>query len=492
MDKCLPIYLEQYQDLIQQLQWLIYDATKLTEEESRNLKRGIQFVQAKIKLAYFRLLYQQSVNRKQLNYIIEQKKWNVDRILTDKYCNKTTVSSYGSKNSVDLYNSYYCDLKNYQLILTDGFLENLVPELIQNADITDLKLLCEEVLNDDILDNLDAVYKIINDSTLAQNVSVCVEKRKNISYLEYCIKLSEESISDLQFILDNYSQLSDFQKFLDSLYSEDMTTLKKRISELQLKKATVELDLTNLDKQKNEWSKSNILVKLLKYRKNQRNDIETNRLLVILSATKNDGARIQQSLEQLLKEARVKLIQYIESKDANLYRHYIDKIKKCNSLTEIVYRSDFFIYDLYNYQQLAHEQSKKKENLNKLRQELAKSKMDYNESISIYKDIIGDNIDLLNRIVEIQGRKGLDGMRLILCIYLLKLINDTNKLSFEDMLSLLNEEDKVKLNDEYQKAIESYLELEKSHIEELYFNYQFPINTGYNDEEQLGFTKIKI
>lgn len=492
MSKSLPICLERYQALVQQIQWLIYDATELTEEESRALKRGIQFVQAKIKLAYFRLLYQQSENRKQLNAIIEQKQWNIDRILTDKYCNKTILSSYGSKNSVDLYDSYYRDLKSYQQILNNGFLENLVPELIQNVDIADLKQLCEEVLGSDIVDHLDAVYKIVNDSSLSQNISSCVEKKMNVTYLETCLKVNEKSISDLQFILDNYSQLSDFKNYLDSLYSKDIKTFKKRISELQLKKESVNLELAEFDHRRSDLKNANVLVKILKYKEKKKNDIETNKLLIILSAIKNEESHIQKSLQHLLKECRVNLIQYIESKDSNLYQHYIDKIKKCDSMTNIVDSNIFFIYDLYNYQQLSHEQSKKKDNLNKLRQELAKSKRDYNGSITIYKDIMGNNMDLLNRILDVQNMIGSRGIRPMLCIYLLKLINDTNKLSFEDMSLLLNDEDKVRISDEYKKAIESYLELEKSHIEELYFNYQFPRNTGYNDEEQLGFTKIKI
>ncbi len=492
MSKVLPEAMEQYKKQVQQMQCLIYDSDRLTNEESNSLKRGIQYVQAKIKLTYFQHLYHNSKTREYLNSWLKTKQENVDRILTDAYCNKSVLSSFDSRSGLDLYNNYYRDLKSYQQILKQEFFDNLVSELIQEANVDDLKALCEKSLNADIVNNLDAVYKILNDRILGQNIPVCVEQQKNISYLGYCLRMSEDDINNLQFKLDNYSKLSDFQHYLENLYDQDIVCLGRRISELRFNKSFLGLELKELVQRRQKYANSNIFLKALKYREKTKEDNRIDQLVATILSVENEENSYREQLELLIKTARKKLIEYIEANDATLFQDYIDKIKKCTSRSDIVDSQDFFIYSLYNYDQLVKQQQLKKEHLIHIRQELEESKAQYSESIAIYDDTIGDNSKLLNKIMEVQNMNGLTGISPIIYIYLLKLINDTDKLSFEDILLLLDEEDIIKIQDEYKQLIESYLEIEKKHIDDLYFNYQFQKNTEDNAEEELGFVKIKI
>lgn len=492
MNRVLPTHLEQYQELVQKLQWLLYDANKLSQAEYSNLERAMQYVQARIKLTYFQILYRESEERRYLNSKLEEKQASVDKLLTDKYCNKSLLSTFGSKTSQDLYDSYYSDLKSYQRILEFDFFENLTSELIEQSNVDDLKTLCEEILGTNITENFEVIYNILNHNELEKNVKNCVEERKNVSYLKYIIKELENTIKDLQFILDNYAQLSDFQNKVDQLSNEKLSMSRDRISKLKLNKAALELELKELEKIRKKYRDSNIFMKLFKYRENKKNDIEFSKLLITISGVENEEESYTSHLEQLIKEAREELIAYIKAEDSTLFQEYIDRIQKCSKPLEIVDSKDFFIYNLYSYDELVRQQQLKKDSLELLKKKYEESKSHYNKSMSIYRYIIGENTNILDRIVEIQNLLSINDMKLIICIYILKLIYDTENLSVSDMLCLLDKEDMAKLQDEYKQLVGVYLELEKTHIDNLYFNYKFKKDTGYYDEDNLGFAKIKI
>lgn len=199
-----------YKKQIQNIQWLIYSKDELTELEKSSIQRVMDYIQSKVKLAYYENKYKDDANYLKLQSLLDEKQQRIDT-MHELLENKKMNFNIEQDLLADL-----ASLKDMKFTLRYLLFGNLCSELKGKCNIDDLITSCKGALGNQDVD-IDCLYKIINNSELFNGLQTYGKKDKTYSQLNDLIILAQENVASLKVKIDYYDYLVDLQKELDNL-----------------------------------------------------------------------------------------------------------------------------------------------------------------------------------------------------------------------------------------------------------------------------------
>ncbi len=481
-----------YQEQIQNIQWLIYTMSELNDLEQNSIKRLINYIQSKLKLYYYRKTYKNDANYKKLQGLLDQQQQEIEEMY--ECLKKKNISVTIEDKLLD----NLTRLKDMKYTLKNLLFGNLNSELLSNCNIDDLLLLCQNILGRDYGD-IDLLYKVVTDKKLYDSLLNYFRNEQKLSELDDCIVVAQDKIASLKLMVDYYDYLVDLQKDLDQLSQKQIPFYIECANSLSEKISKTEKDIEILLSTNNEKNlKSTLISRILNYKKLRSNEKRLHQSLIMNTEYKSQYEINKESMGRCVESLRWTLIDKINqipSKVGFPREYYIGVISNCPCQDKVVANSELFMLKGYDYETLVKEYAFKNSELQELKLQRSKINEEQKNLFNLFDEQIqGDLLyDLITKSSNIASlakeTQSEHGIRPYIAILILKLIQDTDKLSDDMLEELLNGEDIEYLQKTYETEVGYFLKNEINNMQDLNLD---SLIDSHNESNTLSLIKMKI
>lgn len=476
-----------YKKQIQNIQWLIYSKDELTELEKSSIQRVMDYIQSKVKLAYYENKYKSDVNYTKLLCLLDEKQ---QRIYTmhEMFENKKMNFNIEQILLADL-----ASLKDMKYTLRYLLFGNLCSELKGKCNIDDLITSCKGVLGNNYT-GIDFLYKIVNNSELFNSLQAYGQNDKTYRQLIDHITLTQDTIASLKVKIDYYDYLVDLQKELDNLSQMQLSFYLSQANDLSEKISIIEKDIERLSSNNELYLNSPFISRLLDYKKYRSNKRELQKSLTLLEKYKSQHNINQESMARCVECLRYELIHKINDILPEVHfpkDHYVKIIFDCTCKDKIVDNNELFMTNGFDLDSLVREYGFQNRYLQDLQSQMCKVKAEQKELSQLFDDQIDD--ETLIRYYDILFANSKEpsesGIRPYIAFLILSLIQETDKISKDMLVELLDIEDIEYLNQTYKTEIAYYLQNEINNMYELSLD---TLMDKHNESNKLNIVKLKI
>lgn len=476
-----------YKKQIQKIQWLIIASDELTALEKRSIQRVIDYIQAKLKLYYYEKTYKKDADYKKLQCLLDEKEqrlYTIHEMLQHKKMNQNIET--------DLLTDLAC-IKDMKYTLRYLLFGNLCSELKGKCDIDDLIISCKNALGKDY-SYIEFLYKIINNSELFDSLQTYGINKKKYSKLHDNIMLTQDDIASLKVKIDYYDYLVDLQKELDKLCQMQLSFYLVLSNNLLEKISNIEQDIQRLSSDNELYLKGPLVSKILDYKKYNINKSKLQKSLEKLKDYKSQYDINQESMAKCVENLRYVLLDKIYDIPPEVHfpiAHYTKIISDCTCKDKIVGNSELFMTRDLDLDALVKEYGFKKTYLHDLQAQVNKLEEEQKEIFKLFDEQIDDELlTRFNNLFFTEANNSSENcIRPYIAILVLNLIQETDKLSKDTLVELLDSEDIKYLNQTYEIEIAYYLKNEINNMYELSLD---ALINKHNESNKLNLVKMKI
>ncbi len=300
-------------------------------------------------------------------------------------------------------------------------------------------------------------------------------------------------------MVDYYDYLVDLQKDLDQLSQKQIPFYIECANSLSEKISKTEKDIEILLSTNNEKNlKSTLISRILNYKKLRSNEKRLHQSLIMNTEYKSQYEINKESMGRCVESLRWTLIDKINqipSKVGFPREYYIGVISNCPCQDKVVANSELFMLKGYDYETLVKEYAFKNSELQELKLQRSKINEEQKNLFNLFDEQIqGDLLyDLITKSSNIASlakeTQSEHGIRPYIAILILKLIQDTDKLSDDMLEELLNGEDIEYLQKTYETEVGYFLKNEINNMQDLNLD---SLIDSHNESNTLSLIKMKI
>lgn len=470
-----------FKEFVEQAKYLLHEAEDVNRDDLLIIKRAISSFKAIVKVKLFDTILASNDNLESIiteidSLIIDYKE--AARVTEDSL--KTRLVNGGSK-SLNILNRYIESLETLKQNILNNDYHSLVEEFI--IDIKDGKSLIDDCaislsngygkfvsifgspiityardgknrynVNFEIIEKL---FEIINNEVVKNDLIRYVSEIKDIETLRRRCERYQDEADGWNIVKDNFDKvkyyvtqviLLDKQKNLLDIYTEDIEAIETEIKNIKKKGfASVIFKVEELMDKKQELEDLRVKSK-----------IATDIIEAIKIKIKNH----EEEIKALNIEDIITMIVSMYSKRKVIQMPYFlrtnkqveDDITLTQVDEELLHLDDFINDKIENA-------NKRKEETDKIYSEKRTKEIEVVSTLSFEaKELIEAYPDDIGKIVGLLTAPSINKRTPIICVYILKVLNDTNVLSFEDMNAIMDNSIIVdELIDKYNEVINKYI-----------------------------------